>query len=65
MSQAEVIKKLKHDFKRPLSNLQMLVTILEAGGMEKERLVGALKKIIQEGDQALRLLDQLNENDQT
>lgn len=55
-----MIRKLKHDFKRPLSNLQMLVIILKSDEMEKERLVGALEKIISEGNQALGLLDQLD-----
>jgi signal transduction histidine kinase len=60
VSKPEMIRKLKHDFKRPLSNLQMLVIILKSGEMEKERLVGALEKIISEGNQALGLLDQMD-----
>ena len=64
MSSPEVIRKLKHDFKRPLSNLQMLVTILKSGDMEKAKLIGALEKIISEGNQALSLLEQVEADEQ-
>lgn len=59
MTKPEVIRKLKHDFKRPLSNLQMLVTILKAQDMERDKLIGALEKIISEGDQALKTLEEV------
>lgn len=53
----EEMKKLKHDLKRPFSNLQMLVTILKGSDMEKERLISSLEKILSEGQETLKQLD--------
>lgn len=60
MTKPEKIQKLKHDFKRPLSNLQMLVTILKAQEMERSKVVANLEKIISEGQEALKLLDEID-----
>jgi hypothetical protein len=53
----EEIRKIKHDFKRPFSNLQMLVTILKGSEMDKAKLIENLEKIIKEGQSAVELLD--------
>jgi hypothetical protein len=53
----EEIRKIKHDFKRPFSNLQMLVTILKGSDMDKAKLIENLEKIIKEGQSAVELLD--------
>jgi hypothetical protein len=53
----EEIRKIKHDFKRPFSNLQMLVTILKGSDMDKAKLIENLEKIIMEGQSAVELLD--------
>ena len=53
----EEIRKIKHDFKRPFSNLQMLVTILKGSEMEKKKLIESLEKILREGQEAVELLD--------
>lgn len=57
MFNEEELKKLKHDLKRPFSNLQMLITILKGTEMEKERLVSSLEKILSEGQEALKKLE--------
>lgn len=57
MYSEEEIRKIKHDFKRPFSNLQMLVTILKGSEMEKAKLIENLEKIIKEGQSAVELLD--------
>ena len=57
MYSEEEIRKIKHDFKRPFSNLQMLVTILKGSDMDKAKLIENLEKIIKEGQQAVELLD--------
>ena len=57
MYSEEEIRKIKHDFKRPFSNLQMLVTILKGSEMEKAKLIENLEKIIKEGQAAVELLD--------
>jgi hypothetical protein len=57
MYSEEEIRKIKHDFKRPFSNLQMLVTILKGSEMDKSKLIESLEKIILEGNQAIELLD--------
>lgn len=64
MTKPELIRKLKHDFKRPLSNLQMLVTILKAQEMDREKIIGALEKVISEGYQALTLLDEVQADEE-
>jgi len=64
VTKQEVIRKLKHDFKRPLSNLQMLVTILKAQEMDREKIIGALEKVISEGYQALTLLDEVQADEE-
>lgn len=53
----EEMKKLKHDLKRPFSNLQMLLTILKGTDMEKQKLITSLEKILSEGQEALKKLD--------
>lgn len=53
----EEVRKIKHDLKRPFSNLQMLVTILRGSDMDKAKLIENLEKVISEGTQALELLD--------
>lgn len=58
MLNEEEMNKLKHDLKRPFSNLQMLVTILKGSDMEKERLISGLEKILSEGQEALKKLDE-------
>lgn len=58
MFNEEELKKLKHDLKRPFSNLQMLITILKGTDMEKERLVSSLEKILSEGQEALKKLEE-------
>ena len=57
MYSEEEIRKIKHDFKRPFSNLQMLVTILKGSEMDKAKLIENLEKIIKEGQSAVELLD--------
>ncbi len=57
MYSEEEIRKIKHDFKRPFSNLQMLVTILKGSDMDKAKLIENLEKIIMEGQSAVELLD--------
>ena len=57
MYSEEEIRKIKHDFKRPFSNLQMLVTILKGSDMDKAKLIENLEKIIMEGKSAVELLD--------
>ncbi|MBA2403927.1 MAG: hypothetical protein H0V66_04080 [Bdellovibrionales bacterium] len=57
MYSEEEIRKIKHDFKRPFSNLQMLVTILKGSDMDKARVIENLEKIIKEGQAAVELLD--------
>jgi hypothetical protein len=51
------LRKIKHDLRRPFSNLQMLVTILKGSDMDKAKLIDNLEKVISEGNQALELLD--------
>lgn len=58
MDNLEELKKLKHDLKRPFSNLQMLITILKGSEMEKERLISSLEKILSEGQDTLKKLDE-------
>lgn len=58
MYNEEEMKKLKHDLKRPFSNLQMLITILKGSEMEKERILASLEKILSEGQEALKKLDE-------
>lgn len=53
----EELRKLKHDLRRPFSNLQMLVTILKGSDMDKQRLITSLEKIIQEGQEVLSELE--------
>jgi hypothetical protein len=48
------IKRLKHDLKRPFSNLEMLIIILKGSEMDKERLVENLENILNEGKEAIR-----------
>ena len=57
MYSEEEIRKIKHDFKRPFSNLQMLVTVLKGSEMDKAKLIENLEKIIKEGQSAVELLD--------
>lgn len=57
MLNEEELKKLKHDLKRPFSNLQMLLTILKGTDMEKQKLITSLEKILSEGQEALKKLD--------
>lgn len=57
MYSEEEIRKIKHDFKRPFSNLQMLVSILKGSEMDKAKLIENLEKIIREGQAAVELLD--------
>ena len=57
MYSEEEIRKIKHDFKRPFSNLQMLVTILKGSEIDKAKLIENLEKIIKEGQAAVELLD--------
>ncbi len=54
----EELKKLKHDLKRPFSNLEMLLTILKGSEMEKSRLIENLEKILRDGQEALKRIDQ-------
>lgn len=54
----EELRKLKHDLKRPFSNLEMLLTILKGSEMEKSRLIENLEKILRDGQEALKRLDQ-------
>jgi hypothetical protein len=51
------VRKIKHDLRRPFSNLQMLVTILKGSDMDKAKLIENLEKVISEGNQALELLE--------
>ena len=51
------VRKIKHDLRRPFSNLQMLVTILKGSDMDKAKLLENLEKVISEGNQALELLE--------
>lgn len=53
----EEIKKLKHDLKRPFSNLEMLLTILKGSEMEKKKLIDNIEKILAEGKDVLARLD--------
>lgn len=53
----EEVRKIKHDLKRPFSNLQMLVTILKGSEMDKAKLIESLERVIAEGNQVLALLD--------
>lgn len=55
----EEVRKIKHDLRRPFSNLQMLVTILKGSYMDKTKLIEYLEKVISEGDQALELLEKV------
>lgn len=54
----EELKKLKHDLRRPFSNLQMLITILKGSDMDKQRLIQSLDKIASEGQEVLERLDE-------
>ncbi len=54
----EELRKLKHDLRRPFSNLQMLVTILKGSEMDKQRLIEGLEKVLAEGQEALKRLDE-------
>ena len=51
------VRKIKHDLRRPFSNLQMLVTILKGSDMDKAKLIENLEKVISEGNHALELLE--------
>ncbi len=53
----EEIKKLKHDLRRPFSNLEMLLTILKGSEMEKKKLIDNIEKILAEGKDVLARLD--------
>lgn len=53
----EELKKLKHDLKRPFSNLEMLLTILKGSEMDKKKLVDNLEKILSEGKDVLKRLE--------
>ena len=53
----EKVRKIKHDLRRPFSNLQMLVTILRGSDMDKAKLIENLEKVISEGNHALKLLE--------
>lgn len=54
----EELRKIKHDLRRPFSNLQMLVTILKGSEMDKQRLLEGLEKILAEGQEVLKRLDE-------
>jgi hypothetical protein len=58
MNSIEDLKKLKHDLRRPFSNLHMLITILKGSDMDKQRLIESLEKILAEGQDALKRLDE-------
>jgi hypothetical protein len=58
MQSEEELRKLKHDLKRPFSNLQMLVTILKGSDMDKQRLIVSLEKILSEGQEVLNKLEE-------
>lgn len=58
MATEEEIRKLKHDLKRPFSNLEMLLTILKGSEMEKARLVENLEKILADGREVLKRLEE-------
>lgn len=58
MTTDEELRKLKHDLRRPFSNLQMLVTILKGSDMDKQRLIEGLEKILSEGQDVLKRLDE-------
>lgn len=58
MFNEEELRKLKHDLRRPFSNLQMLVTILRGSEMDKQRLLEGLEKVLAEGQEALKRLDE-------
>lgn len=51
------MKKLKHDLKRPFSNLEMLVTILRGSEMEKKKIIENLEKILNDGHEVLKRLE--------
>lgn len=53
----EELRKLKHDLKRPFSNMEMLITILKGSEMDKQRLIVALEKILSEGKEVLEKLE--------
>lgn len=53
----EQMKRLRHDLKRPFSNLEMLLTILKGSDMDKKRLMENLEKILAEGKEALKGLE--------
>jgi hypothetical protein len=53
----EELRKLKHDLRRPFSNLQMLITILKGSEMEKQRLITSLESILKDGQEVLSQLD--------
>lgn len=53
----EELKKLKHDLKRPFSNLEMLLTILKGSEMEKRKLIDNLEKILSDGNEVLKRLE--------
>lgn len=52
----EEMKKLKHDLKRPFSNLEMLLTILRGSDMDKGKIIEYLEKILSDGNEALKRL---------
>jgi len=52
----EELKKLKHDLKRPFSNLEMLLTILKGSEMDKRKLIDNLEKILTDGNEVLTRL---------
>lgn len=58
MYSQEQIRKITHDLQRPLSNLEMLITILKGSEMDKVRLIENLERILQDGKRAL---DQVND----
>lgn len=58
MEKDDELKKLRHDLRRPFSNLQMLITILKGSEMDKKRLVDGLEKILLEGQEVLKRLDE-------
>lgn len=52
----EELKKLKHDLKRPFSNLEMLLTILKGSEMDKRKIIENLEKILSDGNEVLTRL---------
>lgn len=57
MNNNDDFKKLKHDLRRPFSNLEMLITILKGSEMDKQRMISSLEKILSEGKEAVERLE--------